>query len=456
MVSNGDFNHIQLPFKKQSKPKLFGGGKTHPKTKLNKQNRSVHGAEIKRRANELSQFWKERQLNSEQNELPIIESGIPILLETDPLSDIDFLRGLGFEIVCEIEEGYILVASDDVDLQVLNQKADEFIENIKRNCNSPAKVYALCNDKDRLKKMLSPALYDKWPQIENDTIYYIDIGVSCCGNVKLPDLPKRTSNEDDAHYKDREQKWIKKFNDAYISWDELKIKREKAIEDFIAVYNGKIIESIDGISSIVDLPDSFSARVKVNGRCLRDLVLNFAYIFEVSESEEIKIGTTHAKTQPAESNVNVLAPSNEAPIVCVVDSGIQEEHKFIAPAIRAQDSISMVHTNKDVSDGVADGGHGTRVAGAVLYPKFIPKHGTYELPCWIRNYRILDKDNCIPMDLYPPKVISAVVDIFSKKHLVPTKVFNHSIGGYKSCDLKHMSPWAAELDIQSYENDILF
>lgn len=62
----------------------------------------------------------------------------------------------------------------------------------------------------------------------------------------------------------------------------------------------------------------------------------------------------------------------------------------------------------------------------------------------------------MPMDLFPPKVISSVVDAFSINCQIPTKVFNHSIGRYKSCDLQHMSPWAAELDMQSYENDVLF
>ena len=39
-------------------------------------------------------------------------------------------RGLGFEIVCEIEEGFIIVATEDVDLSIFNQKADAFIANV--------------------------------------------------------------------------------------------------------------------------------------------------------------------------------------------------------------------------------------------------------------------------------------------------------------------------------------
>lgn len=71
------------------------------------------------------------------------------------------MRGLGFEIVCEIEEGYIIVATDDVDLGVLNQKTDDFIANIKTRCNTPAKVYALCEDGDRLQRILGTYIKNK-------------------------------------------------------------------------------------------------------------------------------------------------------------------------------------------------------------------------------------------------------------------------------------------------------
>ena len=58
---------------------------------------------------------------------------------------------------------------------------------------------------------------------------------------------------------------------------------------FVNAYHGEIMEMSDGTSEVCDLPDSFSARLKISGKCLLDLVMNFPYIFEVSESEEINI-----------------------------------------------------------------------------------------------------------------------------------------------------------------------
>lgn len=456
MAENNDFTHLPLPLLFQGKPKLRGGGAVSAQTKRNTDNRITHGGYVKRRSAELSCFWKERRAERSENALPEIETGIPILLEIDPSADIDFLRGLGFEIVCEIEEGFIIVATEDVDLSVLNEKADAFIANVTARCNSPAKVYALCEDDDRLKRVLSKELYAKWATISPDEVYIIDIGVSCCGKIELPKRPKQEDYETDEHYSVRKQQWMKKFSTAYMAWDEIKMKREETIENFVSEYNGEIMQLADGISEMTDLPDSFSARLKISGKCLLDLALNFAYIFEISEAETIVMGDSPKNNDSLTENVQIEAPIQSAPIVCVMDSGIQEEHKYLAPAIIRDESVSLLPNNFNTSDEVTGGGHGTRVTGAVLYPRTIPSDGNYHLPCWIRNMRILDENNCLPEDVYPPKTIAIAVQKYNVESSPPTKIFNHSIGSRRSCEMKHMTSWAAEIDSQSYNNDVLF
>ncbi|WP_276694960.1 S8 family peptidase [Dialister invisus] len=456
MAENNDFTHLPLPFSFQGKPKLHGGGAVSDRTKRNAANRIAHGGYMKRRSAELSRFWKERHAECLRNDMPEIETGIPILIEIDPSADIDFLRGIGFEIVCEIEEGFIIVATEDVNLSVLNQKVDAFIANVTARCNSPAKVYALCEDGDRLKRILSKELYEKWATISPDKVYIIDIGVSCCGDIELPKRPKHENNETNEHYSVREQRWKEKFNTAYMAWDKIKMQREETIEGFVSDYDGEIMELADGISEIVDLPDSFSARLRISGKCLLDLVLNFAYIFEVSEAETIVMGDAPENKDSLTETVQIEAPTPSAPIVCVMDSGIQEEHKYLAPAIISSESISLLPNDTSISDEVAGGGHGTRVAGAVLYPKTVPSNGAYQLPCWIRNMRILNEDNCLPEDVYPPKTIAIAVQKYNVKSSPPTRIFNHSIGSRKSCEMKHMTSWAAEIDSQSYNHDVLF
>ena len=234
------------------------------------------------------------------------------------------------------------------------------------------------------------------------------------------------------------------------------MKREETIENFVSEYSGEIMQLADGISEMADLPDSFSARLKISGKCLFDLVLNFAYIFEVSEAETVAMGTSPENSDSLVEDIQIKAPMQSAPIVCIMDSGIQEEHKYLASSIIDGESMSLLPNNTSVADEVIGGGHGTRVTGAVLYPKSIPTGGVYQLPCWIRNMRILDENNCLPDNLFPPKAIAIAVQRYNVENPSPTRIFNHSVGSHRPCEMKHMTAWAAEIDSQSYNNDVLF
>ena len=147
----------------------------------------------------------------------------------------------------------------------------------------------------------------------------------------------------------------------------------------------------------------------------------------------------------------------------MIDSGIQENHKYIAPAIMSKDSICLVpgeaSTNDEYGRNGVTGGHGTRVAGAVLFQSDIPTRGVVLLPYFIRNARILNKDNFLPMDVDPSKILETVIDTFYLNQTNKTKIYNHSVGEDTPFDgeqLKHMSAWAAKMDDLSYDNDILF
>ena len=91
MAENRDFSHLPLPLLYRGKPKLHGGNLSSEQTNRNKNNRAHHGEYLKRRSSELSQFWKERRINRLEEDLPEIQVGIPILLEIDPTSNIEFL-----------------------------------------------------------------------------------------------------------------------------------------------------------------------------------------------------------------------------------------------------------------------------------------------------------------------------------------------------------------------------
>lgn len=131
-------------------------------------------------------------------------------------------------------------------------------------------------------------------------------------------------------------------------------------------------------------------------------------------------------------NVNIVPPSESAPIVCVIDSGIQEQHKYLSAAIISEESVSLIPDNPSPSDQVGGGGHGTRVAGAVLYPDTIPTSGNYQLPCWIRILEFLMnimgcRKRFIRLKLYqkPLKFIIKIILCRLEFTIIPLGVGNH-------------------------------
>lgn len=453
MADTNDFIHLPFPQKEDGRayyrPMLIPQS---AETVQNRQNRQSHGDKLKKSASDLSKFWNTRRTERKQRNLPLIEGGIPFLLQIDPSVDVGFLYGLGFEIVCDLDDGFIVVASEDVDLNVFQEKIDNFMSE-KQKSGSPANIYGLCADRDRLALILSKSLYAKWAALDETNIYTVDISIECNGMTRSPDLPEKNENESDEDYSKKCQKCESEY---YQKIDDIAMKRQEQFENIVFAYDAVVGSYIENV-------DSFSIRVSINGEGLRDLVQNYGYIFEVIEAAEVKMESSAADTSPAEDELQFNKPEIGSPIIGVIDSGIQENHKYIAPAIISEDSICLVpgetSTNDEYGRNGVTGGHGTRVAGAVLFQSDIPTRGVVLLPYFIRNARILNKDNFLPMDVDPSKILETVIDTFYLNQTDKTKIYNHSVGEDTPFDgeqLKHMSAWAAKMDDLSYDNDILF
>lgn len=123
MADTNDFIH--LPFPQKEDGRAYYRPMPIPQsaeTVQNRQNRQSHGDKLKKSASDLSKFRNTRRTERKQRNLPLIEGGIPFLLQIDPSADVGFLYGLGFEIVCDLDDGFIVVASEDVDLNVFQEK----------------------------------------------------------------------------------------------------------------------------------------------------------------------------------------------------------------------------------------------------------------------------------------------------------------------------------------------
>jgi hypothetical protein len=191
----------------------------------------------------------------------------------------------------------------------------------------------------------------------------------------------------------------------------------------------------------------------MNGQGFTDLIKNYARVFEGSLPEDIEQPDPISQEARPGDYLAVSAPQENAPAVCVIDSGIQEGHRLLQPAIDTGNSRSFL-PGQDVADRVAPDGHGTPVAGAVLHRDFSPGNQSVEAVCWIQNARLLNDQKTIPRDIYPPLALREIVNHYRNGNR-QTRIFNHSIAANGPCQPARMSTWGAEIDLLSHELDVL-
>ncbi|MEM6531689.1 MAG: S8 family serine peptidase [Myxococcota bacterium] len=395
----------------------------------------------------------------------------------DSNADLEVLRSaFGLEVVADQDDGFVVAASDDSDLALLRTKVDEFRREV-HGAGGVAKLHVLHDGEDqrlRLERILSEEMLEQWPSLLDTQTYDVDLGIETLGKVQvLPKVPERRTDDTDERragetqrdYEQRQKKWQKRLENwrrkkAIIeqSWDELRWERERQLIAMVEGYGGEVVSIIDGQPfDVARLSDSFTTRVRISGEGLRDIVLNFPYLFEVAAPE--KLGSHERYTEPGarDLRVQLSAPASDAPIVCVVDSGIQQNHPLLERAILAEHSRCFLpgEAADNVADYVRPGGHGTRVAGAILFPSTIPTDGQLELPFWLLNARILNAENQLPAGLFPPALIARLVDHFAVGEK-PCRIYNHSVAAAYPCRTALISAWASAIDIVSHERDVLF
>lgn len=429
------FPHLNFVQKVKGKPRLFGGGEMDERSKENQKNRAGHSQTLASMSNQLRAEWDETlQKRTEQKLAELPPDAVPVFLQIDPnLVGIGLdLHALGIEIISEEDNGFIVGASVDA-LRSLNERISDFV-NGKYKSGVVAQLWDIIKGTQwRLEMILSPELFEKWHTIDDKKEYKVEVGVAFDFPLgKEPDPNKQGGVLRLEKYRLRQRQREDRL-----------MERETHFENFIKQY-GKFE------SGLVYLEDSFGAEVTITGAGLKDLVFNYPFVFEVTQSEEIDTTEKEADID-FDSELEIITPGEGAPEIGVIDSGIMENHKYIEPAIKSPNSKCYITGSTSTADGVKGGGHGTRVAGAILYPKGVTGvPSPYELPCFVRNLRMLDGANHLATD-YPADVISRIV-----AENPDCEIFNHSINSTKPFRIKHMSTWAATIDQLMHTHEILF
>jgi subtilisin family serine protease len=457
------FSHLPLRLTNQgTATPSGGGGKASARTLDNRGNAGGHGSKLKSSISSIVSNWVAEREKRKEDGKPELPDAISFILQVDPnLFDADNLKSFGIEVVADLEEGYIIGASTDIGLSELRRKIQQFIDS-QRGGGKVPEIWEILEGTKRPEYILSPSLQAQWDQILDHQEYIVDVGISCINiQEQYSRCPKRERFKSDADFQRGINRWLDKHNLTPEEWDDLYSAREADFLKFIQhqLFCGEILRSIPGDEvGISRLPDSFSCRIRILGKGLKELVLNYPYIFDVSEGDEFIAPSVTSNTSESDyEQFELEAPQPNAPKVCIIDSGIQEIHPKLKVAIDSTLFTSWVpgETNT-TADYCGGGGHGTRVAGAVLYPQGIPKTGRQQAVCWLQNARILDARNELPQLLSPADVLEEIVKIYYRQSQTRTRIYNHSIAGISPCRTQLMTPWAAAIDKLSWENDVLF
>lgn len=466
MADKRSFDYLKLLRRENGLANLSGGGPPADKRTLdNRTDRTTHSTTLRTTTESFVESHRKNSELRKSEKLPELTAGIPLLLEVDPGLDIDKLRHhFNFEIVSEEEGGFVIVASSDIDLSEFLDAIDGFAEGTKPRSGTAtiASVHRLdddLNQTQRLKLILSEYLQSIWGELDSVQSLTVDIGVTCLGTREIPKQPEQWKRETDEDWARRVSEWANERIGAYDAWYDLQETRINEVRRIVEGYGGAI-EAIthDEGRDAVTLPDSFTMRIVVSGRGLKDFVLNFPFVFEVTEPDTVHLRENQVDSSKGDGdNPTPLPPDPSAPAVCIIDSGIQEEHRLIESAIDKTTSYCFLPppvSSSDVSDYIPPGGHGTRVAGAVLYGETVRRDLEYQLPFWIQNARVMDAYGYLPATLFPAALLRKVVDQFhhGPRH---TRLFNHSVNADCHCRLRHMSAWAAQIDAMSEQFDIL-
>lgn len=460
MPNEHNFQHLPLLRRERGPAQLGRPPHASQVTQANRANRTAHSSGLSGSSSTVVSHRKLAETSRAAESLPALPAGIPLLLQIDTSLELDKLRHhFDFEIVAEEEDGYVIVASEDVDLTKFTNAVSGFASST-HGTGVVASVHRLDDDPDqtqRLQLILSEALFDSWPNIDDNSTFQVDIGVTCLGTGQIPNEPKRRKRESDVDFARRNSEWANARIEVYDAWYDLQDERIGEVRRIIVEGYGGSIDSITHDEPAVSLPDSFTMRVQVSGKGLKDFVLNYPYLFELVEPDDVFIPESKATPGPEERLIPPTPPDDDAPAVCVIDSGIQEEHVLLEPAIDKASSFCFLpppESPADISDRVRPAGHGTRVAGAVLYGESVQRDDPCQLPFWIQNARVLDAAAYMPKSMLPAALIREVVHRYYNGPR-NTRIFNHSINADSHCRLRHMSAWAAEIDMLSNELDVL-
>jgi hypothetical protein len=424
-----EFPHLPIIKREMGKPRRSRGGKKDQTTLNNKRENVKHGNNLLKKINSIS-FETTIILGDGENKFEYTPISKAVFLTIDPNEiDIeDYIQKLGLELISEEEKGFIIGSGDNESFDKLKGKIQKFILEGKYKSYIP-ELWEIEEGKGwQLEHILSMELLDEWDKLKDLDILTVELSIAV--------------NQKNEELKNLDQE------SQFQLYDTKSLYRQNLLESFLKPYSGSLE------SDYIDCNDSFSCIVRISVKGLKDILFNYPYLFEVTRTERVESQITIAEANPENLTIQFTPPDENDPAICIIDSGIQENHKYISDAVISGDSMSFLTGNPSTADHVGGGGHGTRIAGVVALGIDFAKNTKIKHELRIQNARVLDDYNMLAKSSNPAKLMRKIVNHYHKEH--GTRIFNLSINSSLAFARKYMSTWAAEIDKLTYENDILF
>ena len=148
----------------------------------------------------------------------------------------------------------------------------------------------------------------------DDAEYVVDVSIACTGDWQIRNRPKRDPRWKPETWARKENEWSNERLTAYERWDSLKDTRLDDVNAMLAAYNVQVLNNWDNSDAkTVQLPDSFTLRIRTSGQGLRDFVLNYAYVWEVTEPDEIETPQKISALQFAATKAGVMILTRPQP-----------------------------------------------------------------------------------------------------------------------------------------------
>lgn len=461
-----NFPHLHLAYRGKLQATFKPDRRRIAEVEQIKAQRVQHAATLRGVLEGLEGSYEAMAADRQRAGLPPVPAGAGFLLRLPEGANADAIaHALGVELVAETQGGYMLVATEDLTFARIKEVLDAFAAAAEGGGAAAfvLEVFAGPGDMHRISRILDSQVLPLWP-FADDQVFIFDLSIQTAASLRTVTFPRVKKRRHESPEEFAARKRVVRdavLVDASDRWAEAAELRFQELVDLVHHYQGELLTGMANAPEEVAergvvFADCFQTRVRMSGRGFKDVVLNSPHLFEVAMPEDIQIPVADVAVG-AQMQIQVIAPDRDAPGLCVVDSGIEEGHLWLAPAIHAASSrcfLPGVAVNA-VQDQAPGAGHGTRVAGAVLYPDAVPQQGNVVASAWIQNARVADATGYVPKALSPPRYLEDVVAHFTASEKA-TKLFNHSIACGTPCPTARMTAWAAKMDELSALRDVLF